>query len=76
VTADHGMVIDGLVINASTLVNGDTIDFVPISELDDSFTVYHVETVAHDVILANGIAIRNIPRRCWPRDIRPISGIH
>ena len=54
VTADHGMVLDGYVINASALVNHDTIYFVPLAELDDSFTVYHIETEAHDVILANG----------------------
>ena len=54
VTADHGMVIDGLVINASALVNGHSINFVPMAELEDSYTVYHVETEAHDVILANG----------------------
>lgn len=54
VTADHGMVMDGYVINASALVNGDTIDFVPMAELSDSFTVYHIETENHDVILANG----------------------
>ena len=54
VTADHGMVIDGMVINASALVNGHSIDFVPMDELEDSFTVYHIETEAHDVILANG----------------------
>ena len=54
VTADHGMVIEGLVINASALVNGDTIDFVPMDELEDSFIVYHIETKDHDVILANG----------------------
>ena len=56
VTADHGMVLDGLVINASALVNGETIDFVPGAELGDSLTVYHIETEAHDVILANGAA--------------------
>ncbi|MEY8838646.1 Hint domain-containing protein [Cribrihabitans sp. XS_ASV171] len=56
VTADHGMFIDGLVINASALVNGSTIDFVPLADLPDSFTVYHIETEAHDVILANGSA--------------------
>ena len=68
VTADHGMVFpssseavgetkhDNLVINASALVNGDTIDFVPMAELEDRFTVYHIETEAHDVILANGAA--------------------
>lgn len=54
VTADHGMVIDGYVINASALVNGQTVEFVPLAELEDSFTVYHIETEAHDVILANG----------------------
>lgn len=56
VTADHGMVLEGYVINASVLVNGDTIDFVPVSEIGDSFTVYHIETEDHDVILANGAA--------------------
>ena len=54
VTADHGMILDGLVINASALVNGDSIGFVPQAELPEQFTVYHVETDAHDVILANG----------------------
>ena len=56
VTADHGMIIDGLVINASALVNGDTIRFVPVQDLPNQMTVYHVETEAHDVILANGAA--------------------
>ncbi|SNS79729.1 Hint domain-containing protein [Antarctobacter heliothermus] len=56
VTADHGMVLDGLVINASALVNGHGIDWVPLSDLSDCFTVYHIETAAHDVILANGAA--------------------
>lgn len=54
VTADHGMVIDDLVIIASALVNGTTIDFVPLRDFGASFTVYHVETEDHDVILANG----------------------
>ncbi len=54
VTADHGMVIDGLVINASALINGTTIDWVPMTELPDRVTYFHVETEDHDVILANG----------------------
>ncbi|MGC1497370.1 MAG: Hint domain-containing protein [Sulfitobacter sp.] len=54
VTANHGMVIDGLVINASALVNGSTIEWVPASELADHVTYYHVETETHDVIFANG----------------------
>ncbi len=54
VTADHGMVVDGMVINASALVNGKTIDFVPAGELPDRVTYFHIETENHDVILANG----------------------
>ncbi len=54
VTADHGMIVDGLVINASALVNGGSIDWVPLDELPDRVTYYHVETEDHDVILANG----------------------
>jgi hypothetical protein len=45
---------DGLVINASALVNGDTVRFVPVSEMPTEFTYYHIETEDHDVILANG----------------------
>jgi hypothetical protein len=54
VTADHGMMIDDMVINASVLVNGSTIDYVPLDELPSSVTYYHIETEQHDVILANG----------------------
>lgn len=54
VTGDHGMLVEGHIINASALVNGDTIDWVPLSETPDRFTVYHVETENHDVVLANG----------------------
>ncbi len=56
VTGDHGMVLDGYVINASALINRTTIDWVPLDELPSRFAVYHVETEAHDVILANGAA--------------------
>lgn len=53
-TADHALLIDGLLINAGALVNGTTIDWVPLSELGESYTVYHIETENHDVILAEG----------------------
>jgi hypothetical protein len=56
VTADHGMILDGLVINAGALVNGSTITLVPLAELPARVTYYHVETEDHDVILANGAA--------------------
>ncbi|WP_435258060.1 Hint domain-containing protein [Thioclava sp. FR2] len=54
VTADHGMIIDDLLVNAGALVNGTTIRRVMLSEMDATFTVYHIETEHHDVILANG----------------------
>lgn len=54
VTGDHGMVIDDMVINASALVNGANIKWVPGAEMGHGFTVYHIETQDHDVILANG----------------------
>ncbi|SLN14116.1 hypothetical protein PSA7680_00291 [Pseudoruegeria aquimaris] len=54
VTGDHALMIDGFAINASALVNGASIDWVPMAELPDRVTYYHVETEAHDVILAHG----------------------
>ena len=56
VTADHGMILDGLVINAAALVNGGTIDWVPLADLPDRVTYHHVETEDHSVIRANGAA--------------------
>ena len=53
-TADHALLIDGLLINAGALVNGAGIDWVPLSELGDTYTVYHIETEEHDIILAEG----------------------
>ena len=57
VSADHGILIDGLVINAAALVNHDTIRFLPGSDLTNPFIYYHIETNAHDVILANGVPV-------------------
>ncbi|WP_050529100.1 Hint domain-containing protein [Pseudaestuariivita atlantica] len=54
VTADHGMVLGDFVINASALVNGHAISYAPLRDLGERYTVFHVETEAHDVILANG----------------------
>lgn len=56
VTADHGMMLGGFVVNAGALVNGTTITLVPLADLPERVTYYHVETADHDVILANGAA--------------------
>lgn len=54
ITASHGMVVDGLVINAAALVNGSSIDFMPWEEMSETVTYYHIETEGHKVIIANG----------------------
>ncbi len=54
VSADHGMIVGDYVVNAGAMVNGGTIRFLHPSELPAEFTYYHVETEAHDEILANG----------------------
>lgn len=53
-TADHALLIDGVLVNAGALVNGSTVVQVPLAEFGKTYTVYHVETDAHDIILAEG----------------------
>lgn len=52
VTADHALMIDGLLVNAGALVNGSTITVV--KDLPERVMVYHIETEAHEIILAEG----------------------
>lgn len=54
VTGDHAVALDGLLINASALVNHQNIVWVPQYQMPERFTVYNVETEGHHVILANG----------------------
>jgi Ca2+-binding RTX toxin-like protein len=56
VTADHGMLVDGVICHAGALVNGTTITRVPLAEMGDRYTVYHIDTEAHEIVLANGAA--------------------
>ncbi|MFD2845570.1 Hint domain-containing protein [Paracoccus cavernae] len=54
-SADHGLIVAGMVVNAGALVNGGTICFVDLADMPSEFTYYHIETEAHDEILANGL---------------------
>ena len=54
VTADHGLVIEGRVVNASALVGAPGIAYVPSEEIGDRAVYYHIETEGHRVVLANG----------------------
>lgn len=55
VSQDHAIAIDGHLINAGALVNGTTI-YQERETPREGFTYYHVETDAHELILAEGIA--------------------
>jgi len=55
VSQDHAIAIDGLLINAGALVNGTSIYQVAKMPLD-GFSYYHVETEAHELLLAEGCA--------------------
>ena len=61
--------MDGVLCEAGALVNGTTITRVPLSEFDESYTVYHVETEDHEIILANGAPaetfVDNVSRRAF-----------
>jgi hypothetical protein len=69
VTADHGMLVEGVICHAGALVNGTTITRVPLAEMGETYTVYHIETEAHEIILANGAPaetfIDNVSRRVF-----------
>ncbi|MEM1389390.1 MAG: Hint domain-containing protein [Pseudomonadota bacterium] len=54
VSADHGILVDGYLVNAGVLVNDKAIRVLAASELPKGFTYWHVETEEHDVIVANG----------------------
>ncbi len=53
VSPDHAIEIAGMLYNASALVNGKTIYKVAKMPLE-GFTYYHVETDAHELIMAEG----------------------
>lgn len=54
VTADHAFLMDGLLVTASALVNGSTIAQVAKMPID-GFTYYHIDTGAHEAVLAEGL---------------------
>lgn len=56
VTADHALLLDGVLCTAGSLVNGVTIKRVPLTEWDESFTTWHIECDDHAVAMANGTA--------------------
>jgi hypothetical protein len=53
VSQDHAIELDGFLVNAGALVNDSTI-YQVVQMPQDGFTYYHVETDAHELLLAEG----------------------
>ena len=51
-TADHALMIEGLLVNAGALVGASGIARMTAQELGATYVVYHIETEGHDIILA------------------------
>jgi hypothetical protein len=51
VTGDHALALDGHLFNAAALEDGDGIDWADVGA---AYIVHHVETEAHEVLLAEG----------------------
>ena len=68
-TGDHAVLIDGLLVQAGALVNGTSIARVPMADLPEQVTFYHVETEGHAVILAEGMPaetfVDNVTRKAF-----------
>ncbi|WOD09317.1 Hint domain-containing protein [Marinomonas sp. GJ51-6] len=56
----HAFLIDGHLVVASALINGDTITSVPFAELPESYTYWHIETDAHELVVANGVVAETL----------------
>jgi hypothetical protein len=54
VSEGHALLIDGVLVTASLLVNGQTVARVNCEDID-TLTYYHIELADHDVVLANGV---------------------
>jgi hypothetical protein len=67
VTSDHALLLDNVLVQAGALVNGTTIRRMTAAELGERYTVFHVETAGHEMILAEGVAaetfVDNVTRR-------------
>jgi hypothetical protein len=73
VTADHGVLVAETLCNAEALVNGGSIQRMPIEALGGEFTVYHVETRAHAIVMANGAPCETFSDAATRRAFDPVG---
>jgi Hint domain len=51
---DHAVFLDGILVNAGALINGETI--YRMAEMPAQFTYFHLELETHELLLAEGVA--------------------
>ncbi|HIM20495.1 MAG TPA: Hint domain-containing protein [Rhodospirillales bacterium] len=56
----HAFLLDGHLVVASALINGEIITAVPFSEMPSEFTYWHIETEEHELVVANGVAAETL----------------
>lgn len=56
----HAFLLDGHLVVASALINGETITAVPFSDMPSEFTYWHIETEEHELVVANGVAAETL----------------
>ncbi|MFM9857997.1 Hint domain-containing protein [Pseudoxanthobacter sp. M-2] len=76
-TPDHALFLDGLLVQAGALVNGAAVRRMSAGELGPRFEVFHVETAAHELILAEGVAaetfVDNVARQRFDNHAEAIA---
>ncbi|BBO26360.1 hypothetical protein AltI4_07480 [Alteromonas sp. I4] len=56
----HAFLLDGHLVVASALINGEIITAVPFSDMPSEFTYWHIETEEHELVVANGVAAETL----------------
>ena len=54
---DHAVAFDGILIQASALVNGTTI--IRCRDVPETFTYFHIELASHELIMAEGLTVES-----------------
>lgn len=56
----HAFLLDGHLVVASALINGETITSVPFSDMPSEFAYWHIEAQDHELVVANGVAAETL----------------